>query len=328
MLSLAATRPIVLDATLRDGGYLNDWNFSSEQIDFAVSVGARAGADIIEVGYVDDAPDLPDALACRPNMLKRVRPLAGKALLAAMVRPSLLNQKAVLARRVALVDLIRIPVDVRRTAPAMALAQICCGYGFPVTFNLTSASCFDPDQIAAASADAAHLVVAIYLADSRGALLPDQVPQLVEAVRTEWKGPIGYHAHDNLGLAVDTTERALEAGCELIDGSIAGAGIGGRNLRLDEAIRIAGRHRVDLNPDPDALATDEHQIGVPAPGDEMQLYRLAGERNIRQEWVGILVNRLGFERAHRLIKGLPVRRWFEEDELEPYLAAEMAEHAS
>lgn len=322
LLRNGGPRPLVLDVTIRDGGYLNDWQFSAAHIDAAVSIAARADADVIEVGYLDDEPGLPEGAACPPAMLRRLRPLAGKSLLAAMIRPSVANPDSVLGTRAGLVELLRIPVDVRRPQLAVDLAWRCRRRGFAVSFNFTSVSCFGPVQLAAAAATVKAEAAAIYLADSRGALRTADIAPAVEAVRSEWTGPIGYHAHDNLGLAIATTEAALAAGCELIDGSIAGAGIGGRNLRLDDALRIAMRTRSDLSPAPDALAAGEQAIGVPRPGDEMPLYRLAGERNIRQEWVEPLRQRLGASRALALIEQLPHRTdWFEFGELDPFLAA-------
>ncbi len=321
LLQTAGPRPIVLDVTVRDGGYLNDWQFSAAQIDAAISIAAGADADIIEVGYFDDEPGLPEGAACPPSMLRRLQRLRGDALLAAMIRPSVSQPDAVLKARAGLVDLLRIPVDVRRPMLAVDLARRCRAHGYAVSFNFTSVSCFTPAQLGAATRAVVDHASAIYLADSRGALQPAEIAPAVSAVRALWNGPVGYHAHDNLGLAIATTEAALAAGCELIDGSIAGAGIGGRNLRLDDALRIAMRTRPDLSPQADALAVGEAVIGVPAPGDEMPLYRLAGERNIRQEWVEPLMKRLGTAQALAFIDRLPKRAdWFEFNELDPFFA--------
>ena len=44
----------VLDCTLRDGGYVNDWNFGIGSIKSIISRLAKANLDIIEVGFIDD----------------------------------------------------------------------------------------------------------------------------------------------------------------------------------------------------------------------------------------------------------------------------------
>lgn len=311
--------PTVLDVSLRDGGYLNDWCFSQEAIDLVVVTAIKADADVIEIGYCDDEPELPAAAACPTTMIERIRRLAGRRPLAAMIRPSVKNPAAVLSARQGLLNLLRIPVDVRNPEPALALAALVHKHDFEVTLNLTSVSCYSAGQFGAVARRVPDYVAAIYLADSRGALEVGHVQELVAAVRSGWQGAIGYHAHDNLGLAVETSRAALQAGCQWLDGSIAGIGIGGRNLRLEDALHLASAYRSDLDPDPQAFQIAEYDLGLSAPGEDGPLYRLAGQRNIRQEWVGPLVARLGRARAWDVIESLPHKAWFDEAELESFI---------
>lgn len=44
----------ILDCTLRDGGYVNNWNFDSKVVIEAIHGLSVAGVDIIEVGYLDE----------------------------------------------------------------------------------------------------------------------------------------------------------------------------------------------------------------------------------------------------------------------------------
>ena len=44
----------LLDCTLRDGGYINDWNFGHDTIVSVFEHLVDAGVDIIEVGFIDE----------------------------------------------------------------------------------------------------------------------------------------------------------------------------------------------------------------------------------------------------------------------------------
>jgi 4-hydroxy 2-oxovalerate aldolase len=321
-MSTELFKPVVLDVTLRDGGYLNDWAFTSEQIDAAVQIAFRSAADFIEVGYLDDQDGLPSAAACPPHMLERLRQQCPSARLAGMIRPSVHQPVAVLAARHGLLDLLRITVDMRWPEKALTLAAHCREYGFEISLNFTGVTTFRPERLTEVSALTPEWVRVIYLADSRGHLQTADVPLLVAAVRQAWSGDIGYHAHDNLGLAIANTEAALAAGCSWIDASIAGVGLGGRNLSLASALVLARQQRTDLHPDPQALAAPPSAIGLLPAGDEMPLYRLCGQRNLRMEWVMPLVRTYGSEGAMALMHELPVRNWFETHELIPFLGEE------
>lgn len=311
--------PILLDVTLRDGGYLNDWQFSPQVIQLAIQTAARADVDVIEVGYCDDFAELPEASRCTPKMLRWARNLAGGKLIAAMVRPSVQQPSKVLASRRGLVDLIRIPVDVRQPEPAFELAELCHQYEFDCTLNLTSVSCFSTSQMTAVARQVPSYVRAVYLADSRGAVAVKDVKTLVDSIRKGWSGWVGYHAHDNLGLAVATTKQAIQAGCELVDASIAGVGIGGRNLKLIDAAKLLQERKDQFRPDADALRINAADLHLPEVGPDHELFQRAGKCNIRQEWIEPLAKRLGSSGTKNLLERLPRQAWFEEDELEPYI---------
>ena len=322
MIRLTDKLPVVLDVTLRDGGYLNDWCFSDQAVMKAVATNVLADVDVIEIGYCDDLASLPEAAGCPPKMIRRIRSQVGESIiLAGMIRPNVDDPAQVLEKRAGLIDLLRIPVDVSSPHRAISLAQQCLAHGFQVTLNFTSVSSFSLERIAAVTERVPQEVAAIYLADSRGAVRVEEVPRIVSAVRSKWTGAIGYHAHNNLGLAIETSRSALLSGCTWIDGSIAGVGIGGRNLRLEDAIALASEHRDDLSPDEAAFLVSEADLGLAAPGAEYRLFQLAGQCNIRQEWVLPLIDRLGSGRTLDLLTSMPRRPWFCESDLEPFIAA-------
>ena len=44
----------LLDCTLRDGGYINDWDFGHDELICLYERIVSSGVDIIEVGFLDD----------------------------------------------------------------------------------------------------------------------------------------------------------------------------------------------------------------------------------------------------------------------------------
>jgi len=317
---LPPERPLVIDVTLRDGGYLNQWDFAPQHLARAVALGVQADADLIEVGYVDDSPGLPTASACPPEWLQALRQQFPELRLAGMIRPNVPEPEQVLSRRQGLLALLRIPVDLRWPEKAFALGEKCQAYGFAVSFNLTGVSCFELSQIQAAAAAVPAFAKVVYLADSRGALRVTDIAPLLACVREVWSGELGYHAHNSLGLARDNTLAALEAGCQWIDGSLDGVGLGGRNLHLAEALALAQRVRQDLKPDPSTLQVSATELGLDVlTAAETPLYVLCAERNLRMEWVASLIQAFGLTRSAAILASLPQRNWFEVQELEAFM---------
>lgn len=312
-------RPVILDVTLRDGGYLNDWQFSMKSIEIAIKSAIKMGADIVEIGYMDDKPGLALAASCPVKFLETAVQWKGSSLLAAMVRPSVENPGRVLEKRKKYIDLARIPVDLRNTEPANKLSHNCLKNNIPFTFNLTSVSCYSMNNIEKAARSLNSDAMAIYIADSRGALQPNDVINIVKVIKNCRDGPVGYHAHNNLGLALKNTEAALHAGCQLIDGSLSGIGLGGRNLNLKLAVDTAKNYRGDLSDYKTEFDVSEELLGVPPPADEMVVYYLSGEKNIKMEWVQLMIEQLGIEVTSRILMKIPRCDLFHENELRPYI---------
>jgi len=73
----------------------------------------------------------------------------------------------------------------------------------------------------------------IYITDSAGAMTPDEIKARISSVKSAVDQPVGFHAHNNLGLAIGNTLAALEAGASLVDGTVRGLGAGAGNSQLE-----------------------------------------------------------------------------------------------
>jgi 4-hydroxy 2-oxovalerate aldolase len=73
----------------------------------------------------------------------------------------------------------------------------------------------------------------IVLMDSAGAYFPKDVTSKVGLLAERLEIPVGFHAHENLGLSIANTLSALEAGARIIDGTAKGFGAGAGNAPLE-----------------------------------------------------------------------------------------------
>ena len=73
----------------------------------------------------------------------------------------------------------------------------------------------------------------INLADSAGYLLPEDVKARIKAVMDAVEVPVGFHAHNNLGMAAANTVAAVKSGATYIDATLRGLGAGAGNTQLE-----------------------------------------------------------------------------------------------
>ncbi len=89
----------------------------------------------------------------------------------------------------------------------------------------------------------------INLADSAGYLLPEEVKEYVNAVKNAVKIPVGFHCHNNLGVAAANSLAAVEAGATYIDVSMRGLGAGAGNTQAEVFTAIMNRlnYKTDID---------------------------------------------------------------------------------
>lgn len=89
----------------------------------------------------------------------------------------------------------------------------------------------------------------VYVVDSAGALLPHQVKERIRALKNTLKINVGFHAHNNLSLAMANTLVAIEEGATRIDGSIRCLGAGAGNTQTEVLIAVLEKLRIQTGID-------------------------------------------------------------------------------
>ncbi len=89
----------------------------------------------------------------------------------------------------------------------------------------------------------------VYMMDSAGAMLPADVVARVDALKSSLNIKVGFHAHNNLSLAVANTLAAIEAGADSVDGCLRGLGAGSGNAQLEVLIGVLHKKGIDSGVD-------------------------------------------------------------------------------
>ncbi|MDG2273209.1 MAG: 4-hydroxy-2-oxovalerate aldolase [Halioglobus sp.] len=83
----------------------------------------------------------------------------------------------------------------------------------------------------------------VYITDSAGYMLPDDVTSRVSLARAELRPEteLGFHGHHNLAMGIANSLAAVDAGANRIDGSLAGLGAGAGNTPLEVFLAVCDR---------------------------------------------------------------------------------------
>ena len=250
----------ILDCTLRDGGYNNLWDFSDALVRRYLAALDRTGVTWVEMGYRSPASSGPagayryctdQLLSTRANgsSLRFAVMIDGKAI----CQPESGGVRALFGPRAqSPVDLVRIAATIPLLPDLLPVCASLKELGYRVAVNLMQASEKSPEELrqAAAFMEASDADM-LYLADSFGSMTPASVRPRIEAIAGSFPRQIGFHAHDNLGLALANTLAAIEAGATIVDGSVRGMGRGAGNTRTEQLLAaLAQDGDGEVNPEP------------------------------------------------------------------------------
>ena len=90
---------------------------------------------------------------------------------------------------------------------------------------------------------------AVIIMDSAGAYLPADVTERIGALVGALNVPVGFHAHNNLGMGIANSVAAVDAGATMIDGSARGFGAGAGNAQLEVLVAVFERMGIETGID-------------------------------------------------------------------------------
>jgi 4-hydroxy 2-oxovalerate aldolase len=237
----------VLDCTLRDGGYYTQWEFDGDFVCEYLDLVARSPIHDVELGY--RSPE-KEAYFGRYFYLSKDDLSAARQRLREDQRLGLMfNLKdvdedgidALLGDVRGIVDLVRFaaaPGDIPR---ALALARRVIDGGFACAVNVMHLSKWsrEVETVLAPFAQETRLDC-LALVDSYGGCFPDDVGEAVARARSIFPGDLGFHGHDNAGLAFANSLSALQAGARSVDATFMGMGRGAGNLKTELMLTYVG----------------------------------------------------------------------------------------
>jgi len=207
-------------------------------VDDYLSAMASAGVDVVELGFrslKNESFQGPYAFTTDHHLDGLVIPEA--LTLGVMVNAAELvnsrNQQRTLERLFprsaaeSRVDLVRVACHIHEFSEALPAAYWLQKQGYRVGFNLMQVADRDITEITnLAKLASDYPLDVLYFADSMGSMTPEHTVRIVQAFKEGWSGPLGVHAHDNMGLALQNTLAALEHGVSWMDATVTGMGRG------------------------------------------------------------------------------------------------------
>ncbi len=272
----------ITDSSLRDGSHAKGHQFDARMVSDIVSGLDRAGMPVIEVTHGDglggSSFNYGFGLEDERVLIAAAVEAAERAKIAALMLPGLGTKHDIVAVADLGVSVIRIATHCTEADIADQHFGLARERGLETVGFLMMAHSQPPEVLA----KQARIMVdagcqCVYVVDSAGAMVLEQVSDRVEAMVAEIGGEaqVGFHAHENLALGVANSILAYRAGATQIDACTRRFGAGAGNTPSEALVAVCDKLGIRTGIDVLAMFDVAEDVVRPIMDGEPALDRLA-----------------------------------------------------
>ncbi len=244
----------LLDTTIRDGSYVIDFQFSAHDTTIISARLDDAGIPFIEIGHgLGLGAWRKDEMKSADNDEKYMEAASAAVKVnkwGMFFIPGIGTIEDIELAHKYKIDFIRVGTNVTEIETSKKYIEkakelgICVFANYMKTYALNAG---EVGKMAKQSQEYGADVVCVV--DSAGGMMPEDVKNYVSAIRSETEVKIGFHGHNNLGLAIANSLIAIENGAEIIDTSVRGMGRSAGNTVTEIMLFALKRRGYNLNID-------------------------------------------------------------------------------
>lgn len=228
----------VLDCTLRDGGYINSWNFGNNAIHGIIKNLEEAKIDIIECGFIRNVTESNDStvFASMQQVERVIRPKKDGVQYAVMIEQHNYNSELISEYSGAGADIIRLTFRKKEWEQAKITVKELMEKGYKVCIQPVGTTSYSDEKLIKMIKDVNELnPFAFYLVDTLGIMYQHDMRRFFYLIDNNLAKNIclGFHSHNNLQMSFANAQEMIRLNHQrtiIIDSSCYGMGRGVGNL--------------------------------------------------------------------------------------------------
>lgn len=278
----------VTDCSIRDGGLMNNHQFSPEFVRKTYKALSDANVDYIELGYRNSKKMFsPEEYGqwkfCDDDdILRVIDGIESKSKIAVMADVGRVDMDDVKQASESPVDMIRTAAYVKDIDKAIHMSNEFNAKGYETTINIMAISRDQGPELdeAITQVEEDCKCDAVYLVDSFGSLYQENIQHLMKRFKKVIKTKdLGFHGHNNQQLAFSNTIEAVIQDATRLDGTIFGIGRAAGNCHLELLLGFLKNPKYDIKPILDLIAKEFIPLKEKIEWGYTIPYALTGMRN-------------------------------------------------
>ena len=306
----------ILDCTLRDGGYYNNWVFKKSVIQEYLYSLSKTKIEFIEIGFftLNKKNNLGSTANVDKNFFKNLK-IPSNLNIGIMINASEIlktfdNHKKTI-KRLHDIDFkntkfIRIACHISEYAKILKFILFFKRKKIQVFINIMQISEVSQNDIKLICKKYNKVVSAIYIADSFGSLKPVEISKIIKNFKKYTKTSIGIHAHDNMGYALKNSIQAKKLGAEWFDATILGMGRGPGNTKTEKILNNKNFNLMSARMDKQKIYKYFIKLKKKYKWGNNKFYKFSGKNKIHPTYVQMLLGdqRINKENYLQILKNI------------------------
>lgn len=244
----------LVDTTLRDGSHAVRHSFTVEQTAAIAGALDAAGVPMIEVSHGDgiggSSFTYGFSKADEYDIIRAACQVVRNSKIAVLLLPGIGTIEDLKRARECGIKAVRVATHVTEADVSAEHIKAAKEMGLFAVGFLMMAHMASPERIAEeAKKMEEYGADYINLADSAGYMMPDDVAARIAAVKNAVHIPVGFHAHNNLGMAIANSLKAVQEGADYLDGTLCGLGAGAGNAQMEVLVGVLQRNNLNTGVD-------------------------------------------------------------------------------
>lgn len=220
----------ILDCTIRDGGYLNNWNFTDEEFLAYANLSQKAGFDYFEIGYRSNVSGGRFRKCLGADVSALTAQICGLTPLV-MLNCAEFSENLFSSADKDFVSTVRVACHNFELLKAFEIVDFLTARGYEAFLHIMNVKDLSENDFEILKNwNGKTKITSLYFADSYGSFFSGDVEYFYKKfLETGFKN-ISFHAHNNLQMAFSNSLKASELGAYSFDITTGGIGRGGGNL--------------------------------------------------------------------------------------------------
>ncbi len=294
----------LLDCTLRDGGYINDWEFGRDTLTSVFERLAGAGVDIIEVGFLDARRPFDENRSIMPDTKSATRIYGGihkgDAIVVGMIDYGTCPIANIEPCENTVLDGIRVIFKKHLMHEALAFCAEVKKLGYRVFAQAVSITSYsDPELLELIGLVNSVCPFAMSMVDTYGLLHQSNLLHIFKVADAHLLPEIalGYHAHNNFQMGYANSISMLHADTQrdiVVDGSLYGMGKSAGNAPIELISMYMNEHcgkSYDVSQLLEAIETNILDIYRVTPWGYNFFYYVAASNKCHPNYVSYLMEK-------------------------------------